>query len=372
MKTVERKKFIINVVYVSIILVLAYLIFKYFFGVLFPFVLGFMIAFALRPLIEWINKKIKINNKIIALIVLMIFYSLLGTGLFFLLLKIFTMLKTLFEDIPQMYILEIQPLINQLSNWVNSVFYRINPEIIEFIQQFDQNIIDQLGNIVKNFSSGAINLLTSMAKKLPNFFLGFLFTIISSFFITLDYGKITRFLSYQVTDKNRELFSSIKRNGVDVVGNFLKAYGILLTVTFIEAAIGLSIMRIENAIGISLIIAIVDIFPVLGTGTILIPWALIQLFNGNLPLALGLGILYAVITVIRQVLEPRVVGESIGLYPLVTLIAMFLGVKYFGFIGLLGLPMVITVVVKLHEEGIISIWQDPNKKEKSYKESFRD
>lgn len=366
----KKREFIINVIYASIILVLTYIIIKYFLGVLFPFVLGFMIAFALRPLIRWINQKVKINNKIISLIVLLLFYSLIGTGLFFLLLKIITMLKNVFEDIPQMYVSEIQPLINQLSIWANSVFYRINPEIINYIQEFDKDIIEQLGNIVKNFSSGAINLLTSMLKKLPSFFLGFLFTIISSFFITLDYEKITGFLNYQITDKNRQLFSSIKRNGIDVVVNFLKAYGILLGITFIESAIGLSLMRRNNAIGISLIIAIVDIFPVLGTGTILIPWALIEFFNGNLPDAIGLGILYGVITIIRQVLEPRVIGDSIGLYPLVTLIAMFLGVKYFGAIGLLGLPIIITIIVKLHQEGIIQIWRNPKQIEKLPKDEI--
>lgn len=364
MKTETRKEFIVNFIYLSLILVLAYLITKYVLGVMFPFILGFVIAFALRPLIKWINQKVEINNKIIAIIVILIFYSLIGTGLFFLLLKIFTMLKIFFEDLPQIYVSNIQPLINQLSIWAQNIFYRINPNIIDFIQQFDESIIEQLSSVVKNFSTGSINLLTSMVKKLPSFFLSFVFTIISSFFITLDYEKITRFLNHQITDKNRELFSAIKRNGIDIVVNFFKAYGILLSLTFIESAIGLSIMRIENAIGISLVLAIVDIFPVLGTGTILIPWALIKLFNGNLPGAIGLGILYAVITIIRQILEPRIVGESIGLHPLITLIAMFLGVKYFGAIGLLGLPIAITIMVKLHEEEIIHIWRDPNKIEK--------
>lgn len=361
MKTEAKRDFIINVVYLAIVLVIGYYLFKYFFGVLFPFVLGFIIAFSLRPLIKWINDKVNINNTVISVIVLLAFYSIIGTGLFFVIIKIFTMLRDLFEDIPRMFASDIQPLINQFTAWANNIFYKINPEIIEFIQQYDQNIFEQLGSIVKDFSSGMVNLLTGMVKKLPSFLLGFVFTIISSFFITIDFKKITEFLNFQITDKNRKIFSAVKRNGIDVFVNFLKAYGILLTVTFIESAIGLSLMRIDNAIGISLIIALVDIFPVLGTGTVLVPWAIIEFFNGNIPDAIGLGILYAVITVIRQVLEPRVVGDSIGLYPLVTLISMFLGAKYFGAFGLLGVPIIVTVIVKLNEEGIIQIYRDPNK-----------
>lgn len=361
MQIEKKKEFIINVVYFSILLVIAYLVTKYFFGVLFPFVLGFLIALALKPLIRWINSKLNINNSIISLIVLLLFYSLIGGGLFLIFIKIFTLLKNLFEDIPTMFQNDIQPLVNQFIAWSTDIFYRINPDIIEFIQQFDKSIMEQLGGVVKNFSTGAIGLLTVMVTKLPSFLLGFLLTIISSFFITIDFDKIMRFLNYQITGKNRNLFSAIKRNGIDVAVNFFKAYGILLTVTFVESAIGLSLLGVGNAIGISLIIALVDIFPVLGTGTILVPWALIEFFNGNVTEAIGLGVLYAVITIIRQVLEPRVVGESIGLYPLITLISMFLGVKFFGAIGLLGLPVVVTIIVKLHEEGTIHIWRDPDR-----------
>ena len=364
MSTESKRDFIINITYLAIVFVIAFFSFKYFFGVLFPFVLGFIIAFSLRPLIKWINSQVEINNAVVSILVLLLFYSIIGTGAIFVIIKVITMLKDLFEDIPQMFASDIQPLINQFTVWANDLFYKINPEIIGFIQQFDQNILEQLGSIVRNFSSGAINFLTSMLTKLPNFLIGFLLTIISSFFITIDYTEITRFLTYQFNEKNREVFTAVKRNGIDVVVNFFKAYGILLTVTFIESAIGLSILRIDNAIGISIIVALVDIVPILGTGTILVPWSIVEFFNGNLQTAIGLAVVYAIITIIRQVLEPRVVGESIGLYPLVTLIAMFLGVKMFGGFGLLALPIALTIFVKLHEEGILEIYKTPSKSKK--------
>ncbi|HZJ86016.1 MAG TPA: sporulation integral membrane protein YtvI [Erysipelotrichaceae bacterium] len=356
----SKREFIINFVYLAIVAVIGFVAFKNLFGLLFPFVLGFFIAFSLRPLIEWINVKTDINNSLIAVIVLIGFYAIIGTGLFFIILKLFTMLQTLFEDIPSMYAAEIQPLINQFTEWARNIIFKINPEIVDFIQQFDKNIFDQLGGVVREFSSGAINVLTSMVKKLPTFIIGFLFTVISSIFITIDYRNITGFLNNQLTGKNRTLFLAIKRNGIDVVVNFMKAYAILLGVTFVESAIGLTLLGMKNAIGISLVIAAVDILPVLGTGTILVPWSIIEFFNGNIGDAIGLIIIYGIITVIRQFLEPRVVGESIGLYPLVTLISMFLGVNLFGFWGLFGLPIVVTIIIKLQQEKIIKIYRDEN------------
>lgn len=362
MRIEEKREFIIDVAYYSIILILAYLIIKYFLGVLFPFVLGFFIAFALRPLIKWVHKKTKVNNKLISLIILLLFYTLIGTGLFFMTIRLISMLKTLFEEFPEMFARNIQPIANQISEWFNSLATRINPEILEFFQQFDQNIIEQINNFVRNFSNSAISFLSNVVTKIPSFLLGFFFTIISSFLIALDYERITDFLNYQITGKNRRLMTGIQKNGVNIIANFFKAYGILLSLTFVETAIGLSLLRVDNAIGIAVIVAIVDILPVLGTGTILIPWAIVEIVNTRVTLGIGLLVLYAIITVIRQVLEPRVVGDSIGLYPLITLISMYLGTLYFGMIGLLAIPIIVTIFVKLQDDDIISFYRDPKKR----------
>ena len=114
-----------------------------------------------------------------------------------------------------------------------------------------------------------------------------------------------------------------------------------------ELFVGLLLLRVPYAFLLALLIAVVDILPVLGTGTIVIPWGIITLILGNFPLGIGLLILYAIITVVRQSLEPRVVGHQIGLHPLITLISMFVGVSLFGFLGLFGLPIAVTVFVQI-------------------------
>jgi sporulation integral membrane protein YtvI len=139
----------------------------------------------------------------------------------------------------------------------------------------------------------------------------------------------------------------IKDNGIDVLFKFAKAYALLLGLTFVELSIGLALLRVHYAILWAALIALVDILPVLGTGTVLIPWAVVNLILGNYPLGVGLLVLYGIITVVRQSLEPRVVGKQIGLYPLVTLVCMFLGSYLFGFVGLFALPIAVTVLVQL-------------------------
>jgi len=196
-----------------------------------------------------------------------------------------------------------------------------------------------------------------VAGSVPSFLVKFIITIVASFFFVSDYYAITSFLARQLPQKARDMLFKVKEKGVDVIFKFGRAYAILLSITFVELLIGFSLLRVDYALLIALLTAIVDILPVLGTGTVLIPWAAAMLILGNFPLGIGLLILYAIITVVRQMLEPRVVGKQIGLYPLVTLVCMFVGTYLFGFVGLFGLPIIATVLVQLNQSGDIHLFK---------------
>jgi predicted PurR-regulated permease PerM len=138
----------------------------------------------------------------------------------------------------------------------------------------------------------------------------------------------------------------------------LKGYTIVILITFTELFIGFLILRIEYAAILALLIAVVDILPVLGTGVVLIPWALVDFAIGKPVIGVGILILYLVITLIRNVIEPKIIGEQVGLPPVVTLIAMYGGLKLFGFTGLWGLPVILIVLVNLQDAGMLRIWKD--------------
>ena len=113
-----------------------------------------------------------------------------------------------------------------------------------------------------------------------------------------------------------------------------------MLITFIELAIGLTVFKINNSVMLSLLISVLDIFPVLGVGTVLIPWGIICLFTGKVLLGIELLILYIIITVIRNIIEPKFVGNDLGLHPLATLVAMIVGLRLFGIVGMLGIPLI--------------------------------
>jgi sporulation integral membrane protein YtvI len=177
----------------------------------------------------------------------------------------------------------------------------------------------------------------------------------------MDYNKITSYVSNRLPAKTPGILTESKKLATDIGFKYVKAYAILMAVTFSELAVGLLLLRVDGAIKVAALIAIIDFLPVLGTGGFVIPWILIELIQGNLPFALGLTVLYILITAVRNMLEPKLIGEQIGLHPLIMLMSMYVGLKAFGFVGLIALPVTIVVVKYLYDNDKIHLF----KKEKN-------
>lgn len=357
MGTEKKRDFIINVIYILIVGAVLYITLKYALGWFLPFVIGFGIAFILKPLINLITKKLKIKRKVVAGLTVLVFYATVGALFTLLLFKFGLVMKDLFIKLPSIYLNTIEPLIYELAAKVEDILVNLDPALLEAIKQAITSIADSLGSIISSVSSGAVSFITSTVSVVPSFFIILIFSIISSFFFAMDYEKITSFVIRQFSPKGREIVLDIKEYIVGTLFKIIKAYSILICITFIELSIGLSILRVESAISIALLIACVDILPVLGTGGIVIPWIFIELFKGNTALAIGLTIVYVVITVIRNILEPKIVGEQIGLHPLIMLICMFVGVKFFGVLGLFVLPIIMIILKNLNDSGKIHIFK---------------
>ena len=357
MGTEKKRDFIINVIYILIVGAVLYITLKYALGWFLPFVIGFGIAFILKPLINLITKKLKIKRKVVAGLTVLVFYATVGALFTLLLFKLGLVMKDLFIKLPSIYLNTIEPLIYELAAKVEDILVNLDPALLEAIKQAITSIADSLGSIISSVSSGAVSFITSTVSVVPSFFIILIFSIISSFFFAMDYEKITSFVIRQFSPKGREIVLDIKEYIVGTLFKIIKAYSILICITFIELSIGLSILRVDSAISIALLIACVDILPVLGTGGIVIPWIFIELFKGNTALAIGLTIVYVVITVIRNILEPKIVGEQIGLHPLIMLICMFVGVKFFGVLGLFVLPIIMIILKNLNDSGKIHIFK---------------
>ncbi len=354
----KRKEFIINTAYIALVAVLTLLGLKYAAKWLMPFIVGFVIALSVNAPVSAICKRIKINRKLCAIVVLIIEYSLLVLLVWGLGSKIYDSLKNLFSNMPAYYDNSIQPFLLWLNKTITDLTANISPDTLNQIYSVLESAIDSIRDFIITLSTSMGKLLASTTAKLPFFFISFVFAILSSVFISMDYSSIISFIRKQLPPKVAGFLGDAKEHLGKTILRYLRAYLIIWILTFAELSIGLSILKIESAIGIAALIAFADVFPVIGTGGILIPWAIFSLITRNYYVAIGLIIIYLIVLLVRNFAEPKIVGDQLGLHPLVTLIAIYLGYLWMGVGGMIILPISLTILIGLHKSGKIKLWKD--------------
>lgn len=361
----KQRAFIIRFVFFSIVIVGIYLFFRYAMYYIMPFLIGFLIAFMLQPFIKRMATLLRFPKKICAIISFLLFYFTIGLFITFLTIKGYRFVNDFLRTLPYLYTSEIQPALYDLIRTIEIQMGGLNPDLMNLLNTAINTLYESLSGIINSLSSAILPIFTGFAGSIPSVFVSVFFTILSSLFFTIDYQKITSFLVYQFPKKGRVILINVKGYITGSILQLFKAYAKLMTLTFIELALGLSLLGIENSIVIAFIIAIFDILPFLGTGGVMIPWVIFMFLGNNTKLAIGLLILYLIITLIRNVLEPKLVGHQIGVHPLLMLVCMYLGGRLFGVLGIFLLPLIIIVVQNLNESGTIHIYRSRSKNIKS-------
>ena len=359
LSTEKKKKFIVDVTYLALVLALGYLALKYALPLLMPFVLAFVIAYVLRRPIRFLSRVVHVPKGLVAVLLVVLTYGVIGLLLALAGIRITATITSLVQQIPSFYYSHILPALTELFTWLEELLAKLDPSLMSALQELQTQLIDMLWQLVSSFSGlllGGVSLATSLATSLPGFLIRMLLMVISTFFITIDYEKIVRFCLGCLRGNTRRVVLQIKAYVVGTLFVCIRSYALIMCITFVELSIGLSIIGIERAMLVALLIAIFDILPVLGTGGIMIPWVILSALGGDLPQALALLVLYVIITVIRNIIEPRIVGAQIGLHPVLTLMSMFAGNHLFGIVGLFGLPILLSLLRYLNDNGTISLF----------------
>lgn len=353
----KKKQFIINTTYFAIIALLIVFCFKYLLPFLIPFLIGFIIAYVLRRPTKFLNKKCKINFKVSAIICVVLFYLTAGVLLFILGFWALHGIESLLYELPGLYTRYAKEVILSITQYIENFILNIgeNEEFISALDAGSKQLISYATSAISKISVSLVSWGSGVVTSVPGLFLKTVLMIISTFFSALDFDKIIAFLKKQIGNKASTLIKEIKSYVFGTVLVCLKSYAIIMTLTFVELSLGLTIIGIDNAIIIALLISVLDILPVLGTGAVIIPWAIISFIIGNIGTGIGLILLYICITVVRNIVEPKIVGGQLGLHPLVTLVSMFMGVNIAGIIGLFGFPILLSLLVHLNNHGVINI-----------------
>lgn len=365
-KVQKRRSFIVNIAFYAILAAILYIAVVKALPLVMPFVIAFLIAAILnKPAIK-INKKFpKLSKGLIggilyALLIIIILgiIALAGVQIANYIKGFVKWLSSNFHHIPA-YLLELKAkLLKMTANLPESIRLAVENLLNKYASTQAIKSID-----VSKILTGAVGGVWSFAKSIPSILVATLVSIIATFFMLGSYDDVLYFIRAQLSKRSRGLVSDTKQTIKHTIGNYAAAYGKIILITFGEILVSLYIMKLTKLYDgrfiplIALGIAIVDILPVLGTGSIVAPWAVISMASGKIGFGIGLLVMWIIISIIRQYIEPRIVGQQIGLNPLVTLFCMYIGLKLLGAIGMFLLPITIIILKALQDTGKIKIWK---------------
>ena len=339
----KKKVFLVNTLYVIVIAGIAFLAFKYLVPVFFPFIMAFLIAILLHVPITKISARVPLNKKGLSILITAAFF---GISFFLILLagnRIITWCTQVIPKLPGFYNETIYPWLNEWLNEIEQDSNGLLASITPYITDFMENLSVNLGNSISEYSGKALSFLSGFAASIPGMVVKLVITVVATFFISADFDEIKDAIKTVMPQKAVNAADHIQKQIGATVKIYLKSYSFLMGLTFLELFIGFLLLKVRQPFLLALMIAIFDILPVLGTGGILIPWAVFAFLLKQYPMGIGILVLYLVITVIRNIVEPKIVGKQMGLHPLVTLIALTVGMKFLGIAGLIGLPVAISI-----------------------------
>lgn len=350
-----QKRFLIRIGFWAVVILLVILCLKYVLPFLLPFVVAFLIAALLNRPIMFLAEKLNGKRVVPAILMTLLFYV-AAAALFSLLgLRVFMFVWETVRALPQLYRNTLEPALETMFSSLEVYLDELDPAVVTALTDNMNSALGSLGSFVTNASVRIISYISGIAAAVPGSFLNVIITIIVTFFLAIDYPKVTGFILRQLPEKADFYIGEVRDYVGGTLLKCLASYALILCITFLEISVGLTVLRVPNAILIALCIAVFDILPVLGTGGIMIPWGIISLIMGKWVLGLGLLVLYLIITVIRNIIEPKIVGHQVGLHPVVTLLSMLAGLQLFGIIGLFGFPITLSLLKNLNDRGVIHI-----------------
>ena len=336
-----------------------YLFFDFLFGILLPFVLAFSLAVITHPMAERFAERLGASKRVVA-----VAFTLLALGLLFAL--VYLLFSRALIELQNFisYLIQEQGSIGEKLGMISSSikgFLSRSPVELSgafswlsyFIEDPDAFFAEQMKNWLSRLSEDIPELVMRFARAMPAALLFLLVTVIACFYFAVEYDTVTGSLVGILPKKWQERLPRLLTKTRTAAGQYLRAYCVLFLITFGELLLGLLALRVDYVFLLATLIALLDFLPIFGVGTALIPWALFSLLTGNTALGIGLAVLYLVITVIRQIIEPHIVGKSLGLHPILMLISLYAGLKIFGVIGVFAGPaLALGVKVFLNREEI--------------------
>ena len=338
----KKRDFLTNCAYWAIIIAAVYLALEYLLPVSVPFILGILVAW----LVIQLSRRLRCSHRLLRIGLAFIIYGVIALLISLLVSKSISVITDIVKWLPQVYEKKLLPFATLVYSWCMEYLQRLDPAVTSTLSMVLESVLSALKNLFSHVSTAAVGLVSGIATGVPNLVLSLLAMIFCTFFVVADYERIRNFTDTYVPASMIKILQKVRVYLTDTLFVVIRSYVLIMLLTFTELSILFSVFGIQNAFLKAALIALFDVMPILGTGGIMIPWFVISFALGHTALGLKLLIIYAIVTVVRNYVEPKIVGVQLGLHPIITLVSMFVGLRLFGFWGLFGLPVGISFLWK--------------------------
>lgn len=320
-------------------------------GFFWPFVASWILALLATPLCNFLEKHIKLNKKwSSAVIIILVLVAIAGLG-YFAVTKLGHELMELFSGAPAYYNY-VQKTIKMFSTNLTDIVSPISADFGNQIQAFFSDLLSQMSGIINKFAPKGVEMMGTAAADLTNGFIGTVVMIISAYFFIADREKLEECFWKVIPEDLGETVKDIKDKVFAALGGFVVAQFKIMCIVFVILLVGFLIIGNPYALLLALVISFVDLLPILGTGTILIPWTLVCFLQRDFRQAMFLIVLYIVCLIARQFLQPKMIADSMGLDSMTALVLIYTGYKLSGMKGMILALLVGVVVLALYKLGL--------------------
>lgn len=322
---------------------------------LMPLIVAWIVAMIANPIIHFLEKRIKIMRKHGSALVIILVLAALIAAFYGLTVLVVTQFSSWVTELPDVY----DSVTQNLQHLFQSLHQKCNMIPADMKLAFDQreNVLDDyiqkaIDGLLKMVNSGSLSKVSSFASSLMDFLVYAILTILASYFMTVEKDHFTKLLQEKTPAGVQRIWDKIRKIFIRAIGGYFKAHFQIMIVIFFITVIPFAFMGISYGGLLAVVIAIVDFLPFFGAGTVLVPWAVYRLMTGSYTYAVILLVIYVVVLIVRQLLEPKLIGDNIGMSPFETLVFMLIGYRLAGVLGLIiGIPVGM-ILMECYREGM--------------------
>lgn len=317
---------------------------------LMPFVIGWGIAAIAAPLVNWLEKKFNIVKKLGSALIVILVIGLIVVGIYFAVSRIILEVGDLIKNIPELYA-QLESGLRQIGSAMSGIFEKLPVVIQDGWNTVVANLDQYMGDLVSRISEPTVMAAGNFAKSLSSYLISVIVAILSAYFFTIQREDVLKWMKQIAPPSVEKRMTLVMDNLRYAVGGYFKAQFKIMGVVFLILLVGFAVLGVRYFVLIAFLISFLDFLPFFGTGTAMIPWGIYKFLMGDYKMAILLIAIYAVTQLVRQLLQPKLVADSVGMNPLVTLLLLYIGYRIGGVLGMILAVPVGMVLINMLQAG---------------------